>query len=130
MAKCNDTIQGTTTANNLMHIYSFRHDDYQSNLIELNACNSKFDTVVALYDIFGNLMAYNDDNDLCGHQSILQYMPLTGGDYLIGITGYENEYGTYSLQISCSFIRAQCMMNIFKFAQNFPSNRMIYRLCR
>lgn len=64
-------------------------------LITIDTCGSNFDTELVIWDIFGNVVAENDD--FCGpapaRQSQLD-VNLPAGQYIVGITGYNAVFGS------------------------------------
>ena len=130
IAKCNETIQGTTTAFNTTHLYSFHCDNHTKRIL-INTCGSTFDTDLYLYNGTDVEIAYNDFDYSCGGwQSVLRYQPMTEGNYSIAITGYNtSDYGDYLLQILCYptiriYNRSQCMTTIYMMLINILSKHI------
>nr|NQU92063.1 T9SS type A sorting domain-containing protein [Bacteroidota bacterium] len=78
--------------------------------VAFSLCNSDFDTQIAVYDscadFTGSLpdgaRGYNDDSD-CGnddYQSLLILELLPGGTYFVAVYGYDDDYGTFELEIT------------------------------
>ena len=114
IAKCDDIINGMTTADDTTHWYLFSADNATTK-ITIDACNATFMTTLELYDKpqSAEPIAYNDYSDLCnGFRALLTCEPLNEQNYYIAITGFFYTYGNYSLKITCSSTRPsyQCMI--------------------
>lgn len=52
---------------------------------------SPFDTMLSIFDLSGNLLAFNDELNDSGSVSLVSSQ-LTAGNYLLGITYYDNNF--------------------------------------
>ena len=118
--KCNEEINGATTANDTTHYYSFNSDN--NTIITINACKSNYRNYLMLYRYDTNQTDFVGPVQVNGcpiyGTSSRTYGPLMRGDYLVAITGgdyYRSFYGDYAIQLSCYHrdIKTQCMLDSF-----------------
>lgn len=69
----------------------------------ISSCGSQFDTMLGLREQSGQVVAFTDDTQECGRQSILDDSSLTIGNmYTVVLSGFGGEVGTYTISITCS----------------------------
>ena len=111
---CGDTVYGTTTQSDTIHYYHFLSTSNDSSYLTANTCNdgTNYDTDIYIYDQNVTELMYNDGEESCSWKSRLTYGPvLLNKQYLIAITGYEYDYGSYSMEVSCfEKITKTCML--------------------
>eukprot|EP01083_Nonionella_stella_P086244 239492_1 len=78
-------------------------EHYGVSSVDFIACNSNFDTIVYLYDIFGNLMGWDNDGCDGSLQSLLEMTALVPGMYKFHLSSPEEDvFGLYSFNIACT----------------------------
>ena len=71
--------------------------------IRIDACASNFDTYLYFETANGARIAQCDDCGICGLQTQLDVDNVQPGDYRIGIGGYSDQYGNYSIHVICDY---------------------------
>lgn len=67
--------------------------------VNVNLCNSGYDTAIHVYDSAFNMIDCNDD--FCGLQSAVENVALTGGStYYFVVDGYDTSCGDYVIDIT------------------------------
>eukprot|EP01084_Bolivina_argentea_P027521 51155_1 len=90
---------GETDISNPIHYYNITFDTSMYS-VEINLCDSQFDTIVYFYD--SNMNEINRNDDACRRgQSILIVQNVNPGNYIIGIGGWGGSYGIYKFDILC-----------------------------
>jgi PEP-CTERM motif len=85
---------GTTTILGTLHdedgadIYDFA---WEGGMFSASTLGSDFDTMLSIFDQSGNLLAFNDDF-FTGNGDSFVSSDLQSGNYLLGITYYDNNY--------------------------------------
>ena len=98
---CGSTITGATTYEyDIDHHYFTLTESYMN--IVFNSCGSGYDTYLYFQTSSGSTISECDDCGDCGTQTILTVYNTNPGDYRIGIGGYQNNYGSWTLSITCS----------------------------
>jgi hypothetical protein len=86
---------GYSLANDVVYKFVPTEDAF----ISLYLCDSGYDTILEIQDGIGNPIGCNDD--FCGLQSGIEYVPvITGHEYYIIIDGYNENCGSYILEIT------------------------------
>jgi len=86
---------GVSTAPDVVYTYTPTTDQ----CVNVDMCNSSYDTILHVYDQTFNLVDCNDD--FCGLQSTLQNLALVGGvKYYFVVDGYNISCGTYGITIT------------------------------
>jgi hypothetical protein len=86
---------GTETVNGALHeddgadVYRFA---WGGGIFSANTFGSEFDTMLSIFDLSGNLRAFNDESAVNELVSLVS-SELPAGDYLLGITYYDNNLG-------------------------------------
>lgn len=102
---CNEEIHGVLTADDNFHFYDFPKDDIFTTY-SVSTCNSEFDTILYSTHFHGinGFWPQNDDTFQCMdyRNSLIERISWYDWDELvIGITGFEGDYGNYSLKVTC-----------------------------
>lgn len=105
------TIFGALDTNDGADVYDFF---WGGGLFSAGTQGSDFDTMLSIFDESGSLLAFNDDF-VAGQKVSFLSVDLSKGDYLMGITYYDNNYsgdidgytntgiaGTYQIDLSAS----------------------------
>ena len=85
---------GTTTIFGALHdddgadVYSFV---WGGGIFSANTFGSNFDTMLSIFNLEGTLLAFNDEYAESGSVSLVS-SELNPGEYLLGITYYDNNY--------------------------------------
>ncbi len=91
---------GGNTANDVFYYVEITDSCIESLDIEL--CNSSFDTYLRLYDTQGNQIAFNDDN--CGLQSsILGHSVSMNDTIVIMVEGFSANNGDYIIEVDANY---------------------------
>lgn len=99
--QCGDVVSGrTSTACDSEQEFTFTAT---TSLKTISACQSSYDTTLSLYDSNGVRIAYEDDDDNCGLQSVLEHVPLNiGSEYTVVLDGYGGAVGDFTLELTCT----------------------------
>ena len=103
---CGDTATGSTISNSTISYYKITINEKTNNglYVTIDSCQSKYDTWLYLYDNFGSELESCDDCGDCGFRTVLKPNILYNGNYTLGIGGFSNSYGKYSVKILCDSI--------------------------
>ncbi|MCA8997826.1 MAG: PPC domain-containing protein [Planctomycetaceae bacterium] len=75
-------------------MFSFRVQAGQRVAFDIDRPNGSLDSVIRVFDLYGNVVAMNDDGAAPGesasYESYLEHTFSTGGFYFIGVSGYGN----------------------------------------
>merc|ERR1712224_654076 len=80
----------------------------QDSVVSASSCGSEFDTYLRIFDINGETEICGcDDCGDCGAQSVLD-CDLSSGHYLLVVDGFNDEAGSFSLDITCPASAIEC----------------------
>ena len=97
--QCGDRISGQTSFAHHIDFYALHI--HTATDIFLDSCNSSFDTWLFLEDANGPMVACDDCGE-CGLQTQLNVNRVEAGEYFVGIGGYKEHFGEYTLHILCN----------------------------
>ncbi len=97
---CDESVSGNTQdGDSLVHLYNFTLEEEEK--VRFNLCDSKFDTIVRIYDAStSEEVAFNDDSSKCGYQSLITEV-LNSGKYFVMVYGFNGEGGYYTMAMTC-----------------------------
>lgn len=81
-------VRGGTSDNDAADLFAIRltaGTEFTASTEDSSLSFNAFDTVLYLFDAFGQQVAFNDDD--IGSQSLLSFLPTVTGVYFLGITG-------------------------------------------
>jgi len=97
---CGQTLTGST-ANSCDAEQRFTFTATTS-MKSISTCGSQYDTMLDIYSANGILVFHQDDSAECSLQSFIEDLSVEiGTDYTIVLRGYNNQVGTYNLELTC-----------------------------
>eukprot|EP01084_Bolivina_argentea_P282900 484369_1 len=108
---CGDTIYDYTEYQYDIDYFQFmlpEPDDADAYSVTISTCGSDLDdTKLWFADVNGTIVNQCDDCESCAYYSYQEEwnMPyLTSGDFFVGVSGYNDYYGSYKLSITCTSV--------------------------
>lgn len=72
--------------------------------LHISLCGSSFDTFLSVVDAFGNIVAFNDDSNVCDSSSELTLETTGLGTIYIIVEGWGSEMGEFDLLVEANYL--------------------------
>ncbi|MFK7968904.1 MAG: dockerin type I repeat-containing protein [Bacteroidia bacterium] len=136
---CGDVVSGNTASSNTdglaFSCNSIGYDGFSGGVwykitgaggpITASLCGSDFDTKIHVYSgncALGGLNCITGNDDVCGLQSEATWLGDNGTEYLILVSGFDDERGDFEIEISCSIpLPNDFCTTAFPIAANTPT---------
>lgn len=100
---------GTDTAAHAASTVSWWEIIHPGGTLDVDTCNSTFDTELGIYDAAGDLIGNNDD--FCGTQSGLDAGVLSAGSYYAAVSGYNTAFNASTFDVIAGTAAGDIVIN-------------------
>jgi hypothetical protein len=92
--------------------------------LHISLCGSSFDTFLSIVDAFGNIIAFNDDSNVCDSSSELTLETLGLGTIYLIVEGWGTKMGEFNLLVEANYLSLKEENSTVRIYPN-PSNGFV-----